>query len=566
MSPVCRNPWCSRSFDITPDDLAFLDRVSPVIAGKKYALPPPTLCPDCRQQRRLAQCNERFLYPGQCGLCGKRTVTENPPSAHQPIYCRECWYSDKWDARSFGRDFDFSRPFFEQFQELRRTVPAITLNQTGTIENSDYIHYAGYSKNCYLIAHADYCEDCCYGYGYKKNTSCMDGFYNLHCELCYDSVYIHKSYGLIGCQDCVNCHSSAFLKDCVGCRNCFLCTSLRDREYCFENQQLSKEDYEAKVKTINLGSHVQYEQCREKLREMKEAMIVKAVSGHNLENSSGNYLQNCKNCESCFDVEDGEDLKHCYQLVLGAKSSRDIYQYGTKINECYECSIVGDDSYHILLSSQIFIGSSDLLYCCFLANSCKNCFGCCSMTGASYCIFNKQYSKEEYERLVPMIIEHMRKSGDWGEHFSIDSSLFGYNKSSAQMYYPLTKEEASARGWSWEEYEPPLPDVRRTIKAEQLPDTIAETPDDILNWAIVCEATGKPFKIQPLEWKLLRKMHVPIPRRCPDQRHLDRFVLRNPRHLWKRNCAKCGKGMETTYSPESPEIVYCEQCYLKEVY
>jgi len=265
-------------------------------------------------------------------------------------------------------------------------------------------------------------------------------------------------------------------------------------------------------------------------------------------------------------VEDGEDLQHCYQLVLGAKSSRDIYQYGTKINECYECSIVGDDSYHILLSSQIFIGSSDLLYCCFLANGCKNCFGCCSMTGASYCIFNKQYSKEEYERLVPMIIEHMRKSGDWGEHFCIDSSLFGYNKSSAQMYYPLTKEEASARGWSWEEYETPLPDVRRTIKAEQLPDTIAETPDDILNWAIVCEATGKPFKIQPLEWKLLRKMHVPIPRRCPDQRHLDRFALRNPRTLWKRNCAKCGKGMETTYSPERAETVYCEGCYLQEVY
>ena len=226
---------CGTPIEVTDDDLAFLDRVSPVFNGVKYPIPPPTHCPDCRQQRRLAQCNEQFLYPGQCGLCGKRVVTENPPHANQPIYCRECWYSDKWDPRSYGKDFDFNRPFFEQFYELRRTVPAIALNQTGTIENSDYIHYAGYSKNCYLIAHADYCEDCCYGYGFKKNTSCMDGFYNLHCELCYDGVYIHKSYGLVGCQDCVNCSSSAFLKDCIGCKNCFLCTGLRDCVFYFAN-------------------------------------------------------------------------------------------------------------------------------------------------------------------------------------------------------------------------------------------------------------------------------------------------------------------------------------------
>jgi len=564
MQKTCRQ--CQSVFEITSDDLAFYEKVSPVFKGKKELILPPTLCPDCRQQRRLAQCNERFLYPGQCGLCGKRTVTENPPHVNQPIYCRECWYGDGWEVRDFGREFDFSRPFFEQLHELRRTVPALTLNQTGTIENSDYIHYAGYSKNCYLIAHADYCEDCCYGYGFKKNTSCMDGYYNLHCELCYDGVYIHKSYGLISCQDCVNCHSSAFLKDCIGCKNCFLCTSLRDCEYHFENQKLTKEEYAARMKTIDLGSQEQYIHYQKELRSMTHSMIVKSTNGYNLENCTGNYLQNCKNCQSCFDVEDGEDLQNCYQLVLGAKSSRDIYQYGSKINECYECGIVGDDSYHILFSSQIFIGNSDLFYCCFLANGCKNCFGCCNMTGKSYCILNKQYTKEEYERLMPMIIEHMRKTGEWGEFFPVGTSLFGYNKSSAQLFYPLSKEQAMAKGWTWDGYEPPLPAVQKTIMAKQLPDNIKETPDDILNWAILCEETGKPFKIQVLELKLLRAMNVPIPRRCPDQRYLDRFAKRNLRKIWQRKCKKCKRDIETTYSPDRPEIVYCEECYLKEVY
>jgi hypothetical protein len=41
---------CQISFDITPDDLAFYDKVSPVFNGKKELIPPPTLCPECREK------------------------------------------------------------------------------------------------------------------------------------------------------------------------------------------------------------------------------------------------------------------------------------------------------------------------------------------------------------------------------------------------------------------------------------------------------------------------------------------------------------------------------------
>jgi CxxC-x17-CxxC domain-containing protein len=42
--------------------------------------------------------------------------------------------------------------------------------------------------------------------------------------------------------------------------------------------------------------------------------------------------------------------------------------------------------------------------------------------------------------------------------------------------------------------------------------------------------------------------------------------LRNPRKLFKRTCDKCGKGIQKTYAPERPEIVYCQECYEKEIY
>ncbi|MBU1685104.1 hypothetical protein KJ662_02520 [Patescibacteria group bacterium] len=556
---------CNAGFEVTDKDREFYDRVSPVIAGKKYSIPAPTLCPDCRQQRRLSFCNERFLYQRECGLCQQRTLSQFGPDAPQPIYCRECWHSDKWDQHESGRDFDFSRPFFEQFAELRRQTPSQALDTQGTLINSDYIHYAGSCKNCYLIMHADFCEDCYYGYGFKKDKSCVDGFYNIKSELCYDCVDVHNCFGLTGSQDCVNCSSSAFLRDCIGCKNCFLCVGLREKEYCFENKQLSKEEYEKKMSEIDLSSHEQYQKYRKRLEELERSHTFKEYTGHNLEDSYGDHLVNCRNTEYSFDCEDLEHAKFCYQVVLGGKNLYDIYQYGSNLQESYECLISGENSFHLLFTFGGHVSSSDLSYCWYMERS-KNCFGCTNMFQKSYCILNKQYTKEEYEELVPRIIEHMKKGGEWGEFFSHTVSPFGYNKTTAQMYYPMTKEEVLAKGWKWDDYEPPAPQVEKVIKAEQLPDKTNDIPDDILNWAIRCEETDKPFKLIHPELKFYREQGLPIPRRSPDQRHLDRFHRRNPRKFWDRNCGKCQKDIKTTYSPDRPEVVYCEQCYLKEVY
>lgn len=332
------------------------------------------------------------------------------------------------------------------------------------------------------------------------------------------------------------------------------------------NEQLTKEEYEQRMKSIDLGSYAQYQSLKNELKKFVSTSIVRAYEGRNIEGSSGNYLQNCKNCEQCFDMEDGEDCKYCYQLVLGAKNSRDVYQYGTVINECYECSIVGDGSYHILFSSEVFINCSDLLYCVFMEAGCHHCFGCTSMKGGSYRILNKQYTREEYEILVPKILEHMKKTGEWGEFFSIQSSLFGYNKTTAMIWYPHTKEEILSHGWSYDDASDEPMSVLKVIEASALPDHINDVPDDILNWAVTCEATHRPFKITPQELRFYRERSLPIPRRSWYQRHLDRFALRNPRKFWDRACAKCGTIMKTTYSPERTERVMCEKCYQEAIY
>lgn len=562
MNTVCKN--CHAGFEIAEEDFAFYEKVSPVFNGKKYQIPPPQLCPECRQQRRLASLNEMHLYPGECFLCKKRTLTQYPPAAKQPVLCVPCWHSD-WDVQSFGRDFDFSRPFFEQFRELLRSTPLQALHIDGTNTNSDFMHYAGSSKNCYLIAHADFCEDCYYGYGFKENISCVDGFYNLHCELCYDCVDVHKCYGLIGSQDCISCSSSAFLRDCVGCKNCFLCVGLRNKEFCFENEQLTQTEYKKRVAEIDTGSYSQYQSSKKRLRELELEHPFKAFHGTNLENCLGDYLYHCKNTQYCFDCEEVESAKFCSQLVLGSKDVYDIYQYGTRLQQSYDSAISGADSYGILFCSNAAMASSNLIYC-YNTEAARNCFGCASIHNQQYCILNKQYSREEYEKLANRIIEHMTKAGEWGEYFPVNFSLFGYNKTTAQWYYPLTREQATAKGYPWDDYETPRPNVSRVLHAEDLPDNINNANDDILNEAIECETTGKLFKITKQELDFYHSQCLPLPRRHPETRHFDRFAKRNPRKFWSRACAKCAFPIKTTYAPDRPEKVYCEECYLAEVY
>jgi hypothetical protein len=193
-------------------------------------------------------------------------------------------------------------------------------------------------------------------------------------------------------------------------------------------------------------------------------------------------------------------------------------------------------------------------------------FGCVALKNKRYCILNKQYTKDEYETLVAKIIASMRANGEWGEYLPASLSPFAYNETIAQEYFPLTQESTERGGWRWRNDVEEAPKTGKNISAHKLPEDISGVSDDILNRPIECEATGRPFQIVKQEMDFYRKMQLPLPHFHPDERHRQRLMRRNPYKLWKRNCAKCKKGIETTYAPERPETVYCEECYLKEVY
>src|SRR3989339_284939 len=193
LSQICKS--CSEQFQITDDDLLFYEAVSPTFNGKKYLVPPPQECPECRLQRRMCFRNERNLYRTRCGLSGKTIISTFSPEKGYIVYDQEEWWSDKWDSLKYGRDFDFSKTFAEQIVSLYRDVPHVSLLNINT-ENSYFTNYASNQKNSYLIFGAANNEDCMFGKFVTSCKDCMDVLSCNACELCYEGVK---------CQRCYNC-------------------------------------------------------------------------------------------------------------------------------------------------------------------------------------------------------------------------------------------------------------------------------------------------------------------------------------------------------------------------
>src|SRR3989344_9319858 len=252
---TCKN--CNASFEITPDDFVFYEKLN---------VPPPTWCPECRNRRRLSWRNERSLHKRTCDAPGhSEELISMYSTGVGKVYDYQYWWSDAWDAMEYGRDYDFSKSFFEQFAELRNAVPLPNLSVVNSV-NSDYSNWTEFNKNCYLVFAAGLNENVRYA---NKALSCRDSQdllqvgYN---ELCYEVVNCFNSYRLLNSLNCKSCTDSAFLFDCRNCNNCFGCTNLVGKSYCIFNEQYSKEEYKKKLAEFDLGSHAGIEAVKKKFQ------------------------------------------------------------------------------------------------------------------------------------------------------------------------------------------------------------------------------------------------------------------------------------------------------------
>lgn len=565
---ICQN--CKKDFTIEPDDLLFYEKIK---------VPPPTFCPECRRQRRFAWRNERVLYKRSCDLCKKSTISMYPTDAIFPVYCRECWYSDKWDPSIYGQDYDFSKTFFEQFKKLLKVVPRMAIFQRNVI-NSDFSNMVGECRNVYLsISVVLGSENVFYSWGVDKSFNIFDSYNIKESDSLYENIECEKNYNSQYLTLSRNCLDSYFLIDCVNCSNCVLSSNLRNKEFYIRNKQYSKGDYFNEIKKLNLGSRKSRESLIVEFETFKKHAIYRFANIIKSVNSYGNNLLNVKDCKNCFDVHDAENVKNSYRAFY-EKDSMDM-DYAGKGELMYEYVTGALNDYNVKFSCSAFdtVQNAEYIENCI---SSSNLFGCISLKNKEYAILNKVYSKEVFFKLREKIIEHMNnmpfidnnsREYKYGEFFPIEFSPFSYNETIAQDFFPLTKDEILNMGYSWKDPEPK--EYIITIQTEKIPDNIKETGDDILQEVLGCAHHGEcnhrcitAFRLTQDELQFYKKHNIPLPDKCSNCRYYERFAKILPPKLWHRKCMKegCQNKFETSYAPDRPEIVYCEHCYQQEVY
>jgi len=561
-------PDCGQEFAITDKDIEFYNKISPLFEGTKYQIPTPTLCPECRQQRRLARRNERKLYKRKCDLTGKTIISIYSPDSPYKIYAQNERWSDNWDPMTYGRDFDFSKTFSEQFDELMKVVPKIALNSWNNNENSDYNNYIWNSKNCYLNFGIDNSENTLYS---GKSSTIKDSLEINNCANVENCAYLERSGNS---SNSFFVYTSIFMRDtffakwCKDVDNWIFCLNISNKKYVYKNEEIWKEKFEEKYKDLKqkIKTNTWLQSLIAEYKKYLKIFPVLASETTGSENCYGALITSSKNCSFVYSLVGAQDCKYCYDSV--------------EIEDCMDTDISGNWVHHILDSincygcsniyfcEAIFENSRDIYYSSNCTNNSFNLFGCIWLKNKSYCILNKQYTKEEYEQLVPKIVEHMKSTWERGEFFSSNISPFGYNETIANEYFPTDRETALSQWFKWQDKEYPInvPEWTELVQAKDLPENIDDVTDDILKKAIVCEVSGKPFRIIELELDFYRKHWLPLPRKHPDVRHFEALQDTTPRKLYLRTCDNCGKQVISVYPADSEFKVYCQDCYDKEIY
>lgn len=584
---ICQN--CKKNFIIEPEDFNFYEKIK---------VPPPTFCPECRLMSRLVNISERTLYKDKCDNCGKEIISLFAPETPFIVYCSSCWWGDGWDAVDYGKNYDFSKPFFQQLHELRKIVPCQATNMKNSTD-CNYCNGIHRCKNCTFVFSGIQSINCYYCSTSLFARDSFDSNFIINADHVYENVNSGGMYNIKFAYFSDECLDCSFLFNCIGCSNCFGCVNLRNQKYCIFNKKYTKDEYQKEIKKWDLGSYKIIEETKKSFMELYYKTPRRFALISNSTNVLGDDIQNTKNCQTCFSVTHGVEnckfifhggllLRDSYDVTLGGDTSELLYQT-TGSTQCQRTFFTrsSNNTVDVEYSENIF--------------NCSNCFGCVKLRNKKYCILNKQYIKEEYEKLIPKIKKHMNdtpfidKKGivyKYGDYFPAQHAMWTYNESWAHGWFSLTKKQAMEEGFYWRDTTDK--DYKITIKTKDLPDHINNVADSILNEVIECEHNGKncnqqcttAFRILSNELQFYREMNLALPRLCLNCRHYERLRKANPPKLWHRKCMcngvesenkeykntiehshgknHCQNEFETAISAERKEMVYCEKCYQAE--
>ena len=523
-------------------------------------VPPSVFSPVVRNQHAQINHASDELFQRKSDLSGKEILANISSENSVPVYDDSEWWSDEWDALSYGIPYDSQKGFFEQLHALKVTVPRPAKSQYGgdVNVNSEWTVEGYQLHNCYFLYGGIENDNVLYSVSPVKCRDCMEIGLSTNCELGYELFGCTNCYQSSFLDDCEDCSECYFGFDLQHCESCFGSYNLRYKKYCFFNKQLTKEEYEEKMKQINFGSRKEVEKWREKfLAERDQKAVRLNLKNQSIENCLGNDLTEGKNCHNCFWASKSENSANV-SYSLNVRYSQNIHG---SLDVEKSVSSFGKNIYEAKYCYAVF-NSSNVEYSDFCFNL-ENCFGCVGLKNKKFCIFNKQYSEEEYWKLVDQIKTKMLADGEYGQLPPYKYAIHPYNLTAAQKFYPLTEEEVKQKGMTWHHIE--INQGHDSTPASELPDDVKDATEDIINKPFLCTETGRPFTIVKQEFEFYKKMGIALPTVHPMVRRkkaINRF--RVPK-LVDENCVMCNKEIKTQNTFIKPQNIKhaCYDCYLK---
>ncbi|MFH1253722.1 MAG: hypothetical protein V1664_05360 [Candidatus Uhrbacteria bacterium] len=532
---------------------------------KKFNVPPSKVSPQTRWWLTAGWFTSFQWWWNKHAETGKPLLSFIHPATGLKILPDKEWFDRDFTDR--GLMFDLQKSFFEQLRQLQLSVPIRAEQNEKEPENSiarfsfgdvnSYFNMGCRSRNSLFNIWTFDVEDS----AETDICSSIKNSFNIgYSQRIYNCKFVRTSF---------DCLDSAFLFDCRNCQFCFGATNKRNAKYIFFNQQLTKDEYEKQVTKIDFSCRSMIDEYLKKFFDLMNSTTIWPENfNEQTENSTGEFLNKVRN------------IKFGFSNINGA---HDLFWVNYANGDCFDstfCSGLVDSnrcfySTNIVKSTNVkfsyHCGTSQNLEYCLDCYNCENCFGCAGLNRKKFCLLNKQYTEEEYWRLVDELKTKMLEGGEYGEFFPLSMATSYFPDSGAVLYFGAPKEigvklgaldfEPESFGAVGEE----LSDVSKMKDASLVPDNIDDFDESQWLGIPLWDAAWKRrFAFIKPEIDFYRKNRLGPPRQHFIARMQKLILEANVGKFAEQKCHQCQKIILVAENPTyKNRKIYCHECYLK---
>ena len=450
-------------------------------------------------------------------------ISRFPDTNKVTIVDKDIFEENRDDLVKKWIDYNSDIDFFENFKILFDQTPQPNFIHYLPSENSNYTDSANCSKNAYLSNVVVFgCENVAYSCAIRSNVSnCYNSLYVIeNSDNIYSSLGVVSSYNIFYSKYIQNSNHIYFSSNMIGCSECIFCDDLENASYYIENKKYDKAEYiQKKQEILNHKSKFldYYKKVNKNGKNYASTNTTWTFACNSEDVENGSFIVNVKDARNCIFIwaEDGNENMYD-NFITGASFWNDLYGV---LNSWW--------SSHLYIQAHASLSNT-----CFYSYNlleCHHCIGCIGLKNKSYCIFNKQYSKEEWEDLANQIFSQMDQDWILWDFFPWHINPFYFNDTMAGILWNFTKEEVQADWYMWrdEEIRVDIPEGADVININELHEY--QWYDTEWNWTInkdilkkvIKNEKGNYYRIVQMEYDFLVKHKLPL----PDIHWLDRMKL-----------------------------------------